>query len=139
MLCAAPLHLPVSRQWSLALQQFLLLVVFVLTLFFIYSRFCFSYDSCCSLFFSWIVFVFLKLVILIVCFLKESKKFCMQLSSLYASCVFSILTNAQSVGIEYLQEIYSSPLVMDEFPGSVLHPSTFLILPSKSRIQDKLK
>ena len=139
MLCAAPLHLPISRQWSLALQQFLLLLIFVLTLFFIYSRFCFSYDSCCSSFFSCIIFVFLKLVILIVCSLKESKQFCMQLSSLYTSCVFSILTNSQIIGIEYLQGIYSSPLVMNEFPGSVLYPSTFLILPFKSRIQDMLK
>ena len=51
----------------------------------------------------------------------------------------SILTNSQTVGIEYLQGIYSSPLVMNKFPGSVLHPSTFLILPFKSRIQDMLK
>ena len=93
--------------------------------------FIFSFDSCCSVVNNLMLF-FLKLIISIVCSLKDSQKFFMQSSLLHTSCLFSMLFNDDIVDIEKPEGICSPTFVRDEFSGKVLHPSIFSIKHSRS-------
>ena len=75
--------------------------------------FIFSYDSCCS-FVNRIIFFFSKLIIFMVCFLRDSQNFFKQTSPLYTSCLFSISSNVRIIDIEYYQGICSPPFAVDD-------------------------
>ena len=61
--------------------------------------FAFSYDSF-YFFVNNFIFFFLKLIIFIVCSLKNSQNFFMQSLPLYTSCLFSMLLNENIADIE---------------------------------------
>ena len=77
-------------------------------------------------------FIFFKLIIFIVCSLKDLQNFFIQSLILYTSCLFSILLNDDIVDIEKPDEIYSPTFVVDEFLGLFLHLSIFYIKHSRS-------
>ena len=79
-----------------------------------------------------LVFLLLKLIIFIACSLKDSQNFFMQSSSLYTSCLFSMLLNKDIVDIEKPDGICSLTFVVDEFSGLILHPSIIYIIQSRS-------
>ena len=77
-------------------------------------------------------FLFLKLIIFIVCSLKKLQNFFMQSLLLYTSCLFSMLLNDDIVDIEKPDGICSLTFVVDEFSALFLHPSIFFIKHSRS-------
>ena len=80
-----------------------------------------SYDSCCS-FVNNFIFFFLKLIILISGFLKDSQNVFIQSFPQYTWCLFSMLPKPDG--------IYLLTFVVDEFLGLILHPSIFSIIHS---------
>ena len=78
------------------------------------------------------IFFFLKLIIFITYSLKNSQNFFMQSLPLYASWIFSMLLNEDSVDIEKPDGICSLNFVADKFSGLFLHTSTFCIMHSRS-------
>ena len=98
MLCAAPLYSPESWQWSLSLDFFYLSYIFFQN--FLYKYFSIFYMIPAGLLPIIPFFFFLKLIILIVYFLKNSQNIFMQSLSIHASCLFSMLLNENIVDIE---------------------------------------
>ena len=72
-------------------------------------------------------FFFLKLIILIVYFLKNSQNIFMQSLSIYASCLFSMLLNENIVDIEKSYGICCLAFAADDFLGLLLYLSIFSI------------
>ena len=89
--------------------------------------FAFSNDSCCSFVKNFII-LFLKLIIVIACSLKNPQNFFMQSVPPYTSCLFSMLLNDDIVDNEKPNGICSLTFVVDEFSGLFLHPSIFYTL-----------
>ena len=50
----------------------------------------------------------------------------------YKLCLFSILSNAYIVDIEYTQGICSSIFIVEDFSGLLVHPSIYSIKDSRS-------
>ena len=65
--------------------------------------FAFSYDPCCS-FVNNFILLFFKLIIFIVCYLKNSQNFFIQSLLLCTSCLFYMIQNKDIVNIENLME-----------------------------------
>ena len=103
---------------------FLIFQIFIFKFFFInITDFCISYDSCCSFVNNFIFFF--KLVIFIVCCLKNAQNFIMQSLPQYTSCLFSLLLNDDIVDIEKPDGIYLLTFDVDEFSLLFLYPSIF--------------
>ena len=96
MLYAAPLYSPVYLFSNISLQ--------------IIKTFVFSYDSCYS-FVNNFIFLFLKLIIFIACFVKDSQNCFIQSLPLYASFLFSMILNDDTVDIEKPDGIFSLTLL----------------------------
>ena len=77
-------------------------------------------------------FSFLKLIIFIVCSLKDSQNFFMQSLPQHTSCLFSILLNEDIVDIEKPYGICLLKFVVGEFSGLFLYPSIFSTIHSRS-------
>ena len=105
---------------------FFLLRYFFFFFFYIYF-FVFHYDSCCC-FVKNSIFFFLKLIVYIVCSVKESENFFMESLPLYTLYLFSMLLNGNVVDIEKPDGICSVTFVEDEFAWLFLHPSIFSII-----------
>ena len=73
-------------------------------------------------------FFFLKLIVYIVCSVKESENFFMESLPLYILYLFSMLLNGNVVEIEKPDGICSVTFVEDEFEWLFLHPSIFSII-----------
>ena len=91
----------------------------------------FSYDIHCSLVNNFTFFL-LKLIIFIMCYLKDLKNLFMQFLPLHTSYLFSMLLNDDIVDTEKPDVICSPTFVVDEFSGLILHPSIFPIKHSRS-------
>ena len=72
-------------------------------------------------------FFFLKLIISVACFLKDSQNFFMQSLPLYASCLFSMLLNDNIVEMKKAEGICLPTFSVDDFSGLFIHPSIFSI------------
>ena len=125
MLCAAPLYSPESWQWSLSLDFFYLSYIFFQN--FLYKYFSIFYMIPAGLLPIIPFFFFLKLIILIVYFLKNSQNIFMQSLSIYASCLFSVLLNENIVDIEKSDGICWLTFAADDFLGLLLYLSIFSI------------
>ena len=77
-------------------------------------------------------FSFLRFIVAIACYLKDSKKIFMQSLSLYASCLCSMLLNDEIVDIQKPDGICSPTFVANDFSGIFLHPFIFSIKYSRS-------
>ena len=83
---------------------------------------------------NFILFLFFKLVIFIAFFLKNSKKIFIQSYPLYASSLFYMLLDDDSVNNKKPNEISLLTFVADEFSGLFLQPSILSILHSRSAL-----
>ena len=79
-----------------------------------------------------IISFFLKLIIFMVCSLKDSQNVFMESLNLYTSCFFSMLLNDDILYIIKPDRICLTNLVVDEFSEWFLHQSIFSIIDSKS-------
>ena len=77
-------------------------------------------------------FFFLKLIIFIVCSLKNTQNFFIQSLPLYTSCLFAMVLNEDIVDTEKPDGTCLLTFVVDEISGLFLHPSTFFIIHSRS-------
>ena len=119
------LYIPFYNDKDLVLIFFFIAILFF---FFIYIYFfVFHYDSCCC-FVKNSIFFFLKLIVYIVCSVKESQNFFMESLLLYTLYLFSMLLNDNVVDIEKPDGICSVTFVEDEFAWLFLHPSIFSII-----------
>ena len=66
------------------------------------------------------------------CYFREMRKCFIQSSTRYRLCLFSILSNAHIVDIEYPETICSPIFVVEDFSGFFAHPSILLIKDPKS-------
>ena len=110
--------------------KFFIFQIFIFKLLFT-NVFAFSYGSCSS-FVNSFIFFFLKLIIYIACFLKDSQNYCVQSLALYTSCLFSTLLNDDIVDIEKPNGICLLTFLVDELSGLFLHPSVFSIIHLRS-------
>ena len=72
------------------------------------------------------IFFYSKLIRFVACSLKEVQNFSIQFSPRYKLCLFSILSKAHIVDIEYPQGICSTNFVVEDFYGLFAHPSIIL-------------
>ena len=77
-------------------------------------------------------FFFLKLIIFIVCSLKNTQNFFIQSLLLYTSCLFAMVLNEDIVDTEKPDVTCLLTFVVDEISGLFLHPSIFFIIHSRS-------
>ena len=78
------------------------------------------------------IFFFSKLINFVACSLGELQKNFIQSSPRYKLCLFSTISNAHIVDIEYLLGIRLSIFLIEDFPGFFAYPSFCLIKDSKS-------
>ena len=95
-----------------------------------FMHYAFSYGFCSS-FVNNLFFFFLKLIIFIACFLKNSLNFFIQSLPLYTLCLFCMLLNEDILDIEKPDGICSLLFLADKFSGLFLHPLIFSIIHSR--------
>ena len=71
------------------------------------------------------IFFFLKIITFVAFSLRELQNFFTQFSPRYKLCLFSTLSKAHIVDIEYLPGICSLIFIIEGFSGLFAHPSIF--------------
>ena len=78
------------------------------------------------------IIFFSKSIVFFACSYEDSWNFFIHSCPRYKVCLFSILSKAHIVYLEYLQGIWSSIFVVEEFSGLSAHPSISLMKDSIS-------
>ena len=111
-------------------------ICFILHIFlYKYDRFLNFHITLAALLLITSFFVFLKLIISVVCFLNDSQNVLMQSLPTYTSYLFIHYSHDDIIAIEKLDGICSLTFVVDEFSGLLLHPAFFSIKHSRRSAQ----